>query len=155
MLRDLVNLIDPKTALAPVAVALADDTAQVCSIIDGQDAGSITYLISLGTLADANATFAVTMEHGDTSNLADTAAVTAADLIGETGSAGATTATALANASFTFAADGLVRKIGYSGNKRYTRMTITPTGNTGNAPMAVIVLRGHLTSQPAANPPTA
>lgn len=141
-MRDQMNLIHPVKALAPVAVALADNTAQVCAIIDRKGYESLTYLILVGTLADANATFAVTMEHGDDSGLSDTAAVAAPDFVGT-----------LALANFQFDDDAEPRKIGYVGNKRYTRLTITPSGNTGDAPMAVIALLGNPQNSPTPNPP--
>lgn len=118
--------------LAPVATALADDTAQVGAIIDHRNFGSATYVIQTGTLADANATFAVTLAHGDDAALSDTAAVVDGQLIGT-----------LAGASFTFAADGTVTKLGYIGGKNYSRITITPTGNGGAAPLSVLCILGH------------
>ena len=141
-MRDQMNLIHPVKALAPVAVALADNTAQVCAIIDRKGYESLTYLILAGTLADADATFAVTMEHGDDSGLSDTAAVAAPDFVGT-----------LALANFQFDDDLEPRKIGYVGAKRYTRLTITPSANSGNAPLAVIALLGNPVSSPTPNPP--
>lgn len=139
-MRDLMSNIDPRVALAPVVVT--DNTAQVCSIIDGQGFDSMTYIIATGTLADADATFAVLLEEGDASNLSDAAAVADADLVGTEALAG-----------FTFAADAKTRKLGYRGTKRYTRMTITPSGNSGNAPLAVVAIAGHPQHAPTANPP--
>lgn len=141
-MRDQMNELHFVMALAPVATALAADTAQVCAIIDRQGYQSLTYLIQTGTLADANATFAVTMEHGDDSGLSDTAAVASTDLVGT-----------LALASFQFDDDSEPRKIGYVGAKRYTRLTITPTGNSGAAPMSVTAVLGNPSKSPTANPP--
>jgi hypothetical protein len=141
-MHDGLSKIHPVLALAPVATALADDTAQVCAIIDRRGYRTLTYLILPGTLADANATFAVTMEHGDNSALSDTAAVAATDVTGT-----------LANSGFIFSDDSEPRKIGYIGGKRYTRLTITPTGNTGAAPLAVLALLGDPVQVPTANPP--
>ena len=57
-------------------------------------------------------------------------------------------------ASFTFGDDNETRKIGYIGDKRYVRLTITPTGNdSGNIFLAAIALLGHPDLQPTANPP--
>jgi hypothetical protein len=152
-MRDLVNLLDPVVAIVP-QIQTNDNTAIVGENIDTAGCDSLTFILALGTITDANATFAVTMEHGDNSALGDTAAVTATDLIGQTSAAGVETATALANAAFTFAADKKCRKIGYSGGKRYLRLTVTPTGNDAGAlPVAAIAVRGYLNYQPAANPP--
>ena len=142
-MRSEIFEFNPKVAIAPVAVALADNTAQVSNIIDTQGFNSLSFVIITGTLADADATFAVTMEHGNDSGLSDTAAVPADQLAGT-----------LANAGFTFAADGACRKIGYIGYKRYVRLTITPSANTGNAPLAVVAIQGEALSQPTAAVPT-
>lgn len=139
-MKDLFNNITPKRALSPVSVA--DNTAQVCQIIDRQGFGSLTYVIATGSLADADVTFAVTIQEGDTANLSDAATVAAADLIGTT-----------ALASFTFADDDKCFKIGYRGNKRYTRVTITPTGNASAAVLCVVALLGHPMISPTDNPP--
>lgn len=136
MTRNTIHALKMLVALAPVVAT--DNTAQATDIIDTQGYGALEFVIQTGTLADADATFAVTMEHGDTSNLADTAAVTSKDLVGT-----------LADAGFTFAADKATRKVGYRCNKRYVRLTITPTGNAGNAPLAVAAIL-HPLRQPAA-----
>jgi len=82
------------------------------------------------------------MDHGDASNLSDAAAVPAASLVGT-----------LALAGFTFADDGETRKVGYVGEKRYVRLTITPSANAGAAPMSVVALLGNPSQVATANPP--
>ena len=139
-MRDLTNNIATKVAIAPVVAT--DDTALVGNVIDVQGFGSCTFVIATGTLADANATFAVLVEEGDESNLSDAAAVADADLIGTEALAG-----------FTYADDGETRKIGYAGACRYVRVTVTPSGNGGNAPIAAVAVLGHPASAPTANPP--
>ncbi len=139
-MKDLHSKIHPLKVITPVVVT--DNTAQVGTIIDRQGYDSLTYVIVTGTLADADATFAVLLEEGDQSNLSDAAPVADADLIGTEALAG-----------FTFADDGETRKLGYKGNKRYTRLTITPSGNTGNAPIAAVALLGHPALAPTPNPP--
>lgn len=141
-MRDMFNQVHPLVALAPLAAGVADNTAQVSQIIDTRGYDSLTFLIITGAIADADATFAVTMDHGEVSNLSDAAAVAATDLVGT-----------LALAGFGFADDGETRKVGYIGTKRYVRLTITPTGNASAAPMAAIALLGNPTRQPTANPP--
>lgn len=139
-MRDLMNNVNPKVGITPASPT--DTTAQVGPIIDRRGYDSLTYLIALGTIVDADATFTVLLEHGDAANLSDAVAVPDADLIGTEALAG-----------FTFAADLGCRKLGYAGNKRYTRMTITPVGNASAAPMAAIALLGHPSEAPTANPP--
>lgn len=139
-MRDLLDNIDLKVSHAPVVVA--DNTAQVGNIIDRRGFDGLTFAIALGTLADADATFAVTMDEGDAANLSDAAAVAAADIIGT-----------LALAGFTFASDNLCRKVGYAGKKRYVRLTITPTGNSGNAPISSVAILSKPAIAPTVNPP--
>jgi hypothetical protein len=130
MLQDLCSDIKVVRGLSPVVAT--DNTALVSQIVDTAGYESLTWIIQTGTLADADATFAVTMHHGDASDLSDAAAVTSDDLIGT-----------LALASFTFADDNKQRKLGYKGTKRYVRLTITPSNNTGDAPIAVAAILGH------------
>lgn len=135
-MRDLANHIQVKRAISPTRVT--DDTAQVSQIIDRQGYESLTFVLGIGTLADANATFAVLVEEGDDSGLSDAAAVADADLISQTVGTAPETA-----AGFQFDDDDEVRKIGYVGNKRYVRLTVTPSGNTGNADIAAVAILGH------------
>lgn len=141
-MRDQLNELHILNAISPVA-ARTDNTAIASSIIDRRGFDSLTFGIAVGTNTDANATFAVTMEHGDDSGLSDTAAVGANDLVGT-----------LALAGYTFADDAESRKIGYRGNKRYVRLTVTPSGNdSGNIFIAALAILGNPNSAPTANPP--
>ena len=140
-MKDLMNRIDVKPVLYPSA-GPSDNTAQVGQIIDRQGFDGLTYLIQTGTLADADATFTVLLEEGNAANLSDAAAVAAADLIGTAALAG-----------FTFADDNKVRKLGYKGAKRYTRLTITPAANASAAPMSAVAVLSGAAIKPTANPP--
>lgn len=139
-MRDLMNNIHLARAISPVSVA--DDTAQVSQIIDLQGYGSLTFAIAMGALADADVTFAALVEHGDQADLSDAAAVPDDELIGTEVLAG-----------FNFGDDNETRKIGYAGNKRYVRLTITPSGNASAALLAAIAILGHPSLVPTANPP--
>lgn len=117
-------------ALSP-AVATTNDTAFVSEILDTANFKVNEVVILTGSLADANATFTALLEEGDVSNLSDNAAVGDGDLLGTE-----------ALASFTFAADNSVKKLGYIGSKRYIRLTVTPSGNTGDAYVAAVWAQG-------------
>ena len=138
-MKDLFNNITVARAIAPVSVS--DNTAQVGQIIDRQGYGSLTFAIALGSLADADATFAVLVEHGDQANLSDAATAAAGDLLGTAALAG-----------FTFADDNATRKIGYRGTKRYIRLTITPANNTSAALFGAVAVLGHAQLAPTSNP---
>lgn len=139
-MRDLMNNIHPIRAISPVSVA--DDTAQVGQIIDRLGYDSLTYVIATGSIADADATFTVLVEHGDDSGLSDAAAVPDTMLVGTEALAG-----------FQFDDDDATRKIGYIGDKRYTRLTITPASNASAALISAIAILGDPHTAPTANPP--
>lgn len=136
-MRDFANNIEVRPVIAP---ALNTDLATplVGAIIDRQGYESLTYAIQTGTLSDANATYAVLLEESDASNMDGAAAVDDADLIGTEAAAG-----------FTYANDGIARKLGYVGHKRYTRLTITPTGaDSGNSPISALAILGNPHTRP-------
>lgn len=138
-MRDQSNLVHPVPAIVP-ALNTNADTAIVSAIIDRKGFDSLTFLVIVGTLTDAGCTVAFTMEHGDASNLSDTAAVAAPDFVG--------TLAAMAMAQTD---DIECRKIGYVGPKRYVRLTATPTGNAaGDIPLACVALLGNPASAPTA-----
>lgn len=139
-MKDLLNNIHVKRVISPVSEA--GTTPLVGQIIDRQGFQSVTYAIVTGSIADADATFTVLLEEGDNSALSDAAAVADADLLGTE-----------ALAAFTFADDDETRKLGYKGNKRYTRLTITPVANASAALISAVAILGHPESAPTANPP--
>jgi hypothetical protein len=138
-MRDQFNNLQP---LQAGVAAPTDDTAVTSGIVDLQGYKSLTFMIAAGTLADADATFTVSVAEGDESDLSDAAAVADADLLGTE-----------VLASFQFDDDGETRKIGYIGTKRYVQLTITPANNGGAAPIAVIPVLGSPAVAPVANPP--
>jgi hypothetical protein len=141
-MRDLMNNVDVRQAIAPVA-ARTDNTAIVSSIIDVRGFDAMMFAISIGTNTDADVTFTVLVEEGDASNLSDAAAVADADLNGTEALAG-----------FQFDDDTEARKIGYRGSKRYVRLTITPANNgAGNIFVAALAILGFPSLAPTANPP--
>jgi hypothetical protein len=139
-MKDLLNNINIKRVLSPVSVA--DNTAQVGQIIDMQGYSSLTYVIATGSIGDADATFTVLLEEDDDSAMGTATAVADADLLGTEALAG-----------FQFDDDNECRKLGYIGNKRYTRLTITPTNNASAALLSAVAIMGHPWSTPTANPP--
>jgi len=136
-MKDLHNNIKVSRAISPVSVG--DNTAQVSQILDTANFNANELVIALGSIADADATFAVLMEEGDASNLSDAAAVADADLLGTEAQAG-----------FQFDDDNETRKIGYIGAKRYIRATITPTGNASAALLSAVWLQAGARVAPPA-----
>ena len=130
-MKDSTNVLNPLNAIAPQSSTT--NAAIVSGIIDRQGFESVMFLLHYGALF-AGSSFAVTLEHGNDPALADTSAPAATDLIGTLANAGGTQAGGLANST---------RKIGYIGNKRYTRITITPSGNGATSFHGVSVVKGH------------
>jgi hypothetical protein len=140
-MRDNISSNQLKRVLSPVSVA--DNTAQVGQIIDRQGYDSLAYYILTGSLADADVTFTVLLEEGDAANLSDGAAVADADMVSQTSGTAPETA-----AGFQFDDDNEVRKLGYIGAKRYTRLTITPANNASAAVLAVCAVLGKPAQAP-------
>lgn len=140
---DLHNHIHTVALIPPAAAIVNANTAVVSSIIDTLGYGSVELVLVGGGQTDANATFAVTVDEGNVSNLSDASAVAATELLGT-----------LAQASFQFDDDNETRKIGYVGNKRYVRLTVTPSGNdAGSFFVAGIAVLGRPAIGPTPNPP--
>lgn len=138
-MRDLYHNIAVRPVIAPAANSNLGTTALVGTVIDKLGFDSVTYAIITGTLSDADATYTALLEESEASGSGFTA-VADNDLLG--------TETA---ASFTFADDGVTRKLGYIGNKRYTRLTVTPAAaDSGNSPIAAIAILGHPIVAPVA-----
>ncbi|MCA8975802.1 MAG: hypothetical protein KDC98_13855 [Planctomycetes bacterium] len=127
-----------QVAVAPQTQTNAD-TAFVSAIIDMADLVALEFVIMLGTLTDADVTGAVLLEEGDASDLSDNTAVADIDMLPTPNNSSAVAPEA--QAAFTFADDGLIKKLGYVGTKRYVRLTVTPTGNNSGAlPIAVLAV---------------
>lgn len=135
MLKDLYNKLSIQRAISPVSVA--DNTAQVSQIIDRRGYNAVLFAILLGSIADADATFTVLLEHGEVANLSDAAAVPDEELLGTE-----------ALAAFQFDGDNTTEKLGYAGNKRYLRLTITPVNNASAAVLAATAILGGASQEP-------
>ena len=124
-------------ALAVKVIAPYDhgtgDAAMVGTVVDGLGYNSITYIISVGSLADSDVTLTTLLEDCQ-EEACDTTNAGVADgyLLGTE-----------VLASFVNTEDNTVKMLGYTGSRRYTRMTITPANNTGAILIDVIAIKGH------------
>lgn len=136
-MRDIASHLAIKPVIAPAVNADAGTTPIVGTVIDKLGFESLAYAIITGTLTDADATYTVLLEESDESG-SNFSAVDDTDLIGTEAAAG-----------FTYDDDGETRKLGYVGNKRYTRLTITPAGaDSGNSPIAAVAILSNARSRP-------
>lgn len=140
-MRDGANNMQVKRVISPVSVS--DNTAQVGQIIDHANYNKATYIINTGSIADADVTFAVLLEESDASDLSGSDQVADSDMISQTVGTAPETA-----AGFQFDSDNQVRKLGYTGSKRYTRLTITPSNNTGAAIFGAVCVLEEPASAP-------
>ena len=131
MMLDQTSELKISRAIAPPAAAPTGTTAIVSTIVDTAGFGSLTFALSLGSIADADATFTVLVEDGDDSALGDNVAVDDAYLIG------------VEATPFLFSDDNKVWKIGYIGPKRYVRVTVTPAANSGDFAHSAVWIQGH------------
>jgi hypothetical protein len=129
-----------KQAISPQV--LADDTGIVGSIIDAKDFSYLEFHILIGAFTDADATVAITVRGANLANFSDAVAVDD-DILTNTE----------ASAGFTFANDNEVRKIGVKKLKyRYYSVTLTPTNNGGDLPVAVSALLLGAKYEPVTQP---
>jgi hypothetical protein len=138
-MRDIMNGLDLKRAISPQA-ARTDNTAIVSTVADLRGYDGAMLAINIGANTDADVTFTVLIE--DSPDDSTYTAVADAYLNGTEALAG-----------FTFGDDNELRKIGYVGNQRYLRATITPADNgAGNIFVSAEWVLKPL-REPAANPP--
>lgn len=138
-MRDLHNNIDVRPAIDPYDHATGD-AAVSTEVCDLQGFKSCELLLHFGSIADADVTLAIVFYDGDTTSPAS--AVDDAELLG-------TEALAMP----LFSDDNKAYKIGYVGDARYVKATITPTNNTGAILMEAMWLLGFPDNAATANPP--
>jgi hypothetical protein len=143
IVRDMAHNLQVKKCISPSTSD--NDTPLVGSIIDRLGYESLTYIIAIGAVADSDVVFTVLLEESDDSGMSGANAVADADMISQTSGTAPETA-----AGFRYDDDNEVRKLGYIGNKRYTRLTITPDGNTEYSFCAIsaVAVLGHPASAP-------
>ncbi len=128
---ELHNSVQYTLLDGPVSGA-GSDAARQSTVVDMQGFHALEFIIALGTLSDSDATFTVLIESSAT-NFGAEGGVADVDLLGVEAAA--------TGASFTFADDDVIERIGYKGTLRYVRLTITPASNTGAWLMCVIAAR--------------
>lgn len=132
---DLHNNINAVMALKEAAITT--NTTTVGEIIDTKGFESLEFIISSGTITDG--AYALLLEEGDDSGLADAAAVSADETLGDL-------------VGFVAADDDTVKRVGSIGKKRYQRLSIVSTGvTTGADSIGAVAVQGNPKSAPVAN----
>jgi hypothetical protein len=133
---DLHSQITVKPLINPAATP-ADNTPIVSAIIDRKDYEGVELVVNCGSIPDADVTYAALLEEGDAANLSDAAAVAAAPgLVG-------------ALPAIQFDSDNKTFNFGYQGSKRYVRLTLTPSNNSGASLLGgvAILYRGRFSGK--------
>lgn len=129
-MRDGSTLAKHSTAIA--SIQAGDNTLVTGLTIDTANFDTLTFEFNVGIMADAAATWVVTVYDDDASGMGTEAAVADVFLIGTE-----------AAVSWDQADDGTVRKIGYIGPKRYVRVKVQPADNAGSSPFSCTAIQGH------------
>lgn len=116
---DLHNNVQYKQGIAPIA-AVTNNTAYTSAILDTAGFENNEFIGVFGSVADADVAFTVLVEDGNDSGLSDNGAVADEFLLG------------VEAMGLNYDSDNKTFKIGYTGQKRYLRVTVTPANNTGN-----------------------
>ncbi len=130
-MRDLTNNIKLVNALPPQVIATTTST----SIIDLLGFNSVAFSISSGAITDGS--YVVSAMYGDAADLSDGEFVGPTDLL-------------VSMPSFTSTDDNKVKKVGFIGNHRYIRLTITPTGASTGGLFSVVAVLGRPANAPVA-----
>lgn len=147
-MHDLLNSLGIAQVIAPQTVQAAPVNS---GAIDMQGCESLAVIVAVGNIADtldSTHRIDVKIEHADDNGAGAPgafAACTDADVLAANG---------LADGMFLrIDAANLKNKrhvIGYSGNKRFVKVTATPVSLATGGPLAVIALKGNLAQRPTA-----
>lgn len=136
--NDLHSNLKLTRVISPISQA--GNAAMVGAIIDRLGFGSLEFAVTLGTITTAGTAYTALLEDADEIAFNVTNAVVAdADLIGTE-----------ALASFVDSEVNTTKKLGYKGNKRFVRLTMTPAGNTGASTLSALAIQGSPSLSPVA-----
>ena len=135
MLKDLHNTLRLIRVISPISQS--GNAAMVGAIIDRQGFHALQFSITMGTITTSGTTYTALLEESDAANMAGAVTVPATSLLGTA-----------ALASFVDTEVNTTKKLGYIGNMRYVRLTMTPAGNTGASTMAATAILGSASIEP-------
>ena len=148
-MRDLHSNLAPVQALAAQTInqgtgALTTGNVDLAGFNGVQVVVHYGNIDEMGASPQGGAQIAVKLEHADDDGTGSPGAyadVALADVVGPA----SVTAGVVATVTSDLAATG----VGYVGDKRFIRVTLTPTGLTNGGPAGVIVNKGHARHAPA------
>ena len=148
-MRDLHSNVAPVQALAAQTINQGTGALNTGNVdLAGFNAAQVVVhygnIDEMGASPQGGAQIAVKLEHADddgTGSPASYADVTTADVVGPASVTAGVVATATSDLTPT--------SVGYVGDKRFIRVTLTPTGLTNGGPVGVIVNKGYPRHGPA------
>jgi hypothetical protein len=135
-ITDLHHNLKISPAIDPAAI-IAGNATKTSATIDRQGFDSLEFAIYSGVLTDAS--YTTTLYEGDAADMSDEAAAADSDLLGTE-----------ALASFALADDSTVKKIGYTGIKRYVRIKVVQADATTGGFLSAIAIQGNPHNAPVA-----
>lgn len=144
-MRDLHDQIRIIRSISPVAIGTTG-TGQTGKIIDRKGYRSVEFEIGYGTITATNAVYTVVVKEGDATG--SMTSIADADLIGTELLAGvAAAATRTSGVS-----KNVVKRLGYTGLKRYVQVSKLSSTVTATTPVYASVILGDPEQAPVANP---
>lgn len=149
-MRDLHNNVAPVQALPAQTISQGTGALNTGAVDLGGFSGAqvvVHYgeIDEMGASPLGGAQIAIKLEHAD-----DNGSGAPGTFVNATGADVTGVASVAAGVVATVTSDLVPTSFGYVGDKRYVRVTLTPTGLTSGGPAGVIVNKGHPRHAPAA-----
>ena len=132
-MKNIHHNISATSALNPQVVTTS---AVDGAIIDTLGFSGLEFVVTSGTVTDGTS-YTASLTEGDAANLAGGNTVVAADILGTLPVFAATD-------------DNLTKRVGYAGNKRYVRLSLTPVGATSGGTFSAVAVLALPASAPVA-----
>ena len=143
-MHDLHNNVDAQVVIESVAVGTTG-TGQTGGVIDLQGYGGVEFICNYGAITATNAVFTVVMKEGDVTGTLTS--VADADILGTELLAGVIGAATRVDGT----SEKVVKRVGYSGGKRYVNCSISST-ITAATPISVSAVLHSPNVAPVDNP---
>ena len=114
---------------------ISTDTTTAGNIIDTAGYEALEFFVQSATLTDG--AYTSLLQHGDESDLSDAATVPAANTLG--------------SITFALTDDDTAKRVGYTGKKRYVRLSIVSTSTTSGGGFSGTAVLANAYTKPVAN----
>lgn len=142
-MNDLHNDIRCKTVIIPVAIGA--NATKTGLVVDRQGFGGVEFVIPYGSVTTTGTAVAVVVKEGDVTGTLTS--VADADLLGTEALAGLAAGARVAGTG-----KEVVKRVGYTGLKRYVSLDAISTGTTSVGTIAAVAVLHTACNEPTANP---